>query len=202
MANELKINPWVRMWTEPKKTIRQIVKTNPKRGFYLLATFAFLSTFFGMARGYYTELNLSFLLALILAVIVAPLAGAIIFYFYGWILYITGRWLRGKASKLEIRALIAWASLPSAAFTLLYALYLFFFPHALFGPVSASGPAIFLAVAGVIAGIWSFVLFYATVEEVQHFSFLRTLSNLILYMLVFGAMAALLAVTVNIIIRI
>ena len=77
---KLGINPWITIWTSPRKTIRAIVETNPKKDFLLLAAITFMQAFF-LYSGYYTwDIAYGFLLSLAVAIIISPFIGWVWFY--------------------------------------------------------------------------------------------------------------------------
>ena len=48
MEEQVKINPWTHMWTSPKETMRYLLPTNPKKGFWFFSFIYFFTSFTGL----------------------------------------------------------------------------------------------------------------------------------------------------------
>ena len=174
------INPWVNMWTSPRSTIRTLVNVNPKYGVFYLAWIYVLQTYLFFAS--YWSFGLSFSFASILAagVVLSPLIGWIWLYFTGWVLYLTGGWLGGKAPIAHLRAAAAWSKLPSAISLLMWLILMIAGTDLVFIN-GVSGPStLFINFILFILGIWSLVLLVLAVREIQGFAAARALLNIFL----------------------
>src|SRR5277367_2964710 len=78
-------NPWLKIWTEPRKTIRGIVHTNPKRAFILLSTIYGLPIAFNFAQNISLETAIPFWAILIASLILCPFIGMIGISIGAWI---------------------------------------------------------------------------------------------------------------------
>jgi len=183
--SKLKSNDAIAILFHPKKTIKKIVETNPKKGFYLLASLSIFLSFvfsfkeFVISPWYYT------LLGLIFAAIVSPVIGVIGYYLQGFLYYVTGKILKGKAPAVNIRAVMAWASIPTIyAYSLAIVIFLFLF--IISGNLAyALNPyfIIFQTLLLFIGPVWSMVINFAGIMQVQKFSLLRAIANAILAVL-------------------
>ncbi|MDD9825071.1 MAG: YIP1 family protein [Gammaproteobacteria bacterium] len=194
------LNPWISMWTKPRATIRQIVAADPRRLVLALAAIVGISEGLDASARHLARETLDVAAFYSIALIVAGIGA--IFSMIG--LYIsaafirwTGVWIGGRASKVSIRAAIAWSFVP-----IIWVAPLSFLTVVLFatvGQVSGDGAspllgfsrAFFVGVAGVagvtgfVAELWSFVLLLKSLGEVQGFSAWKALGNLMLSALLF-----------------
>lgn len=106
------LNPWWGVWVQPRLTIRQILKEDPKQHFWVLVVF------YGIIRGvtYCIQVALGDHLSpagvgmFILAV--GPIVGILGVYFSAALLGLLGRLVGGKPDSQAVRAVLAWASMP------------------------------------------------------------------------------------------
>jgi Yip1 domain len=172
------ITPFFTIWTEPRATIRRIVDTDPRRNVIALAA---VGSAIGALSGQWAKAmgntaNLSALWPIWVAVVVAIEAaiGVVSLYLGAAVLRWSGGLLGGVASNLEMRAALAWSSVPgiTGAIILLIAV--------LMGvPVPQSAPAALphidpsfykiVTIEGVL-GIWGFIVGLKCIGEVHRFS--------------------------------
>jgi Yip1 domain len=188
MAKQLNINPWVKIWTKPRETIRAIVQFNPKfRILYLAGIYGFpLMLNFAQSASLSESVSLPviFVLALLLSV---PI-GMISFTVSSALVYWVGKLLRGQGSFLGIRAAIAWSNVPNIGTILTWLFLIGAFGAQLFFRGFTEMP--FRGAAAVYANcallvqailsIWSFVLLIRGVQEVQKYSVWRAIVNIVL----------------------
>ena len=185
-------NPWINIWFNPRRTIRQIVDLNPSYYVLPLALFSGVANTLDTAIGRSLGDRIDPTLLILIILILGPLGGLLSLYIGGAILQITGSWLGGKANSEEVRAAIAWASVPSILIFCLDLLFILMVGLEAFtsetpilearltgSPVLAAlylFIAFVLAIAGIILGIWSFVLLLKCLGEVHQFSAWRALA--------------------------
>ncbi len=182
------LNPWVSMWTKPRATIQQIVDTNPQRLVLLLAAAAGFGQALDRASINSIGDRVDWPVIFIVAAVGGPIAGLIGLYIGGALIHWTGTWIGGKTSAENIRAAIAWSSVP-----MLWALVLWIPELTLFGQelFTAETPVIdadttlnsaFLAfgVVEVTIGIWTLIVYLKCLGQVQGFSAWKALGNSIL----------------------
>ena len=51
MAKKLPCNPWIEVWTQPRRTLRAIVECNPRYGFVILSAIYGLPMLCGAVQG-------------------------------------------------------------------------------------------------------------------------------------------------------
>lgn len=189
MNNEARIlNPWLTMWTQPRATIQQIVDSDPKRFVLVLAAlggfFEALDRASARSMGDELELPLIFLIALI----AGPLGGFLTLYVGGALIGWTGRWIGGQASYIQIRAAIAWSSVPILWLSLLWIPELILFGEEMFTtemPRTAANPSLTFLLIGIgvvqLAGVvWFFIVYLKSLGQVQGFSAWKALGNVCL----------------------
>ena len=106
------LNPWFSMWLHPRRTIRQIVETNPERLVLSLAAVGgFIEGLTNMASDSKGD-DMSLRAILLATLIVGPIMGIVGLWVGGFLLRWTGGWIGGQADARRIRATLAWANVP------------------------------------------------------------------------------------------
>lgn len=186
------LNPWKSMWLHPRLTVRHLVNTNPRYGVLLLAMAAGVNSALDNAST--RELGDTLGLAAIIggAIIGGVISGIVGLYIGSWLVRWTGGWIGGKASAETLRTAFSWANLPNAWQLLLWVVLVAAFGTEAFAsetPLLEATPMLWVVAiaAGLVAiglAVWSLVLMVAAVAEVQAFTILKTIGNLLLSFLV------------------
>ena len=171
----LKINPWKEVWLHPRDTIKAILKYDPK---YMVLPLAALAGIANNALDFESMDAIVGGSSFIGSVFVAALLGIVSLYVYGFLLNLTGKWIKGKANALKLRAAIAWSSVPVVSSLLL------FIP--LFFGLNNSAPGIvgISTITMIVLGVWSLVLYFSMLSEVQKFSVWKAILNQILAVII------------------
>ncbi len=196
-ADSPRLSAWWSIWTQPRVTMQRIVERDARRGVVALAGLAGFHEALNRVsiRSAGDHLDLSVML---LAVAIAgPLVGIFSLYVGAAILSWTGKWIGGNAPVLNIRAAIAWSSVPFILALVLWVPQVLLFGREMFRtetPRMDASPNLVLAFAviGIGVGIWHVVVFLKCLGQVQGFSAWRALTNAFLGGLV--VIAALFAV--------
>ena len=172
-----RINPWVSIWREPRGTIKNIVNYYGNK--YVL-TLAFLTALVYNLNGLN---NSTFDVDITLLDIFYPVflksltLGLMAFYFYGFLLYLSGKLFKGKATQSEIYIAMAWSSIPTILGIFLWIPKLMLFGKEWFFENSELWdnelylyPALFIIFIDVILLVYSTGIFIITLSEVQGFS--------------------------------
>ncbi len=179
------MNPWMRIWTRPRETIARIVAVNPNQSLWLLAAIygfcSLMNMFQSMALG--QVLTTAAIVAL--GVILAPFWGYLTFTVWSWFVTIVGKWFRGAAHFREVRAAYAWSCVPITLNIPLWLLMVILFGHQLFLnfpdahllPQRQTLLLFAILIAKVVLAIWSLVIYLNALAEVQKFSILRAIFN-------------------------
>ena len=182
------MNPWFSMWLHPRRTIRQIVETNPDRLVLLLAAVGGIVEALINASSDSKGENMSLQAILLTSLIGGPLMGVIGLWLGGALLRWTGGWIGGQADSRRIRATLAWANVPLVWSLLLWIPALLLFGAELFAAATPildastmlSGLYMVFSFGIGIVSIWAFVVFLHALGEVQGFSAWKALGNSIL----------------------
>lgn len=203
MGKKLTINPWVKMWVDPRETIRAIVNYNPHFRFGVLSVIYGLPAMFHMAQN--LSLGTQFPISVIL---IGALAFAFIFGMIGIsvasaLLFWTGKWLGGQASFLELRAAVSWANVTNLVpiflwviLTIIYGSNIFIgqFMQNLIAQQDLATVFPFFFIQMVVA-VWSLVILFKAIGEVQGFSAWKALLNaLIPFIIVIGVVSLLVGI--------
>ncbi len=162
------IQAWGLAIWRPRKAIALIIATDPNR--FLVANILMASAINWIAKRQSTPLSQDEIaLALLgpIATFVFVLAAA---KFMHWV----GRWLDGKAGFDALKAALIW-SIPAASMALLPDILSSFFSRAL--------PSVVIHLLGLLALLftaWSLIVPVLMVSEVQRFSILKAIANLLL----------------------
>ena len=121
-----------------------------------------------------------------------PISGIVALYLFAALVRWTGAWIGGRASTLDIRAAIAWSSVP-----LIWAMLLWIPEIAIFGrelfttatPRMDANPSLAFLLMGfgiveVGMAVWGFVVYLKCLGQVQGFSAWKAWGNVMLALLV------------------
>ncbi len=180
MSQMAGLNPWLSMWSQPRMTIRSLVHSKPTYGIFYLAAIYALQSFFFYSNWWSLGLNSHYFAILVAGILLSPLAGLVWLYYLSLIFRITGKWMGGVAPLTHIRTAIAWSKIPSTVNVLVWLVLIFSNPETVFIQ-DASGPSsIFVSLIAFILEIWAFVLLVQSLREVQQFSPLKSILNILL----------------------
>ena len=182
------MNPWFSMWLHPRRTIRQIVATDPDRFVLLLAAVGGIVEALTNATSDSQGDNLSLRTILLTALIAGPLMGIVGLWLGSILLRWTGGWIGGQADSRRIRTALAWANVPLLWSLILWGPALLLFGAELFATATPiidastmlSGLYMVFSFGIGTVSIWAFVVFLHALGEVQGFSAWKALGNSIL----------------------
>jgi len=203
------LNPWFSMWTQPRATIQQIVDTDPERLVLILSAVAGFSETLDRAVMKSLGDRLDWPVIIAIAAVAGPIGGIIGLYLGGALIRWTGTWLNGQAPSKNIRAAMAWSSVPLIWALLLWPPELALFGQELFTtetPLMDASPGLlyaYLAFALVetTIGIWVCVAFLKCLGQVQGFSAWKALGNVLLASLVIAIPLLVIALGLSVLAR-
>jgi hypothetical protein len=180
--------PWLKMWVEPRQTIRSIVKRDPK---YLFKSLCIIYGFPMLLHFAQTQ-SLGGRLSLI-----AILGGAILFAFFvgmigisitSFLLHFTGKWIGGAASFSYVRAAVAWSNVTNVVNSIIWLILVGLFKEQVFFQTFPANVLVgyqgvvlgFLFFAQCVVTVWSFIILLKSLGEVQGFSAWKALLNVIM----------------------
>ena len=192
MENELNVNPWLKIWTSPRETIRAIIQYNPSYRLILLYWVYGFPLLLQMAQNFSLGERASLMGIFGGALVLAMLVGAVGINLGSALFYWTGKWIGGVGSYREVRAAVAWSSVPSIVNSGLWLILLgvfkgYLFTHQFLAAqfVGVQMAVIFVATVMQLAlAIWGFVILLQTIGEAQRFSAWKALLNVLLPIIV------------------
>lgn len=188
MAGKVGMNPWLSIWVEPRKTIRAIINTDSKFGFYVLSFVYGLPMAFNLAQSFYLISSVPLWAIIIGALVVCTFLGMIGISVSAWLLQFTGRWINGKGSFQNVRAAVAWSNVPNIVTILMWVALIGIFGGQVFAPEFTethffgfqAGAVFIIFLIQSIVSVWGFILLLHTLGEVQGFSAWKALLNVII----------------------
>ncbi|NDD58972.1 MAG: hypothetical protein EBZ47_06975 [Chlamydiae bacterium] len=188
MTEKLVIHPWKTMWTHPKSTVRAIVQYDARYRFLSLCVIYGLPSMLQMAQNMSLGLSYSLVGIVLGCLFLSLFAGMIGITATSALLYLTGKWLGGSASYLQIRCAVSWSNITNIISILIWAALITAFKGSLFTDLfetAAFTQKESLLLMGVFLtqttmSIWSLVLLIQGVSEVQRFSSWKSLLALLM----------------------
>ena len=192
------LNPWFSIWTNPRNTIKQIVDEDPTNMVLLLAISPTLIQWFGfVVISILNGMPLA-IVPLAINLVVGLISSIAFFYLNGAVTRWTGTWFDGEASSVNIRAAMAWSTVP--------AIFIFSFMllgvalFSLLGLIGYETAGVIdnvlefietvLAIIFVATVLWSIIIYLDMLSQVQGFSMWKALGNMLVSTLILGFLAA------------
>ena len=184
------IKLWFTLWVSPRETMREILQKAPNFRLWLLSTLYGLGFGWLLSLSFPTGFSLPFF---IIATILSPLVGYVLFSFTGYLFYLTGKWIGGQGSFQAVRSSVAWGSIPPIVnYILLIILALvvgtYHIPSLIQNFGANVGADIVFVIIGVlyaIVGIWGLIIWLFLLAEAQGFSFWKSVLNVIIGLALF-----------------
>jgi hypothetical protein len=186
------------IWTEPRATIRRIVDTNPTRYVVALAAagpaISALADEWSKAMSDSSNLSVLWPLGVAVDVTAQAVVGVLFLYIGAAILTWSGGLLGGVASRVEMRAAMAWSQVPgiAAAIVLVIAVLMGVpVPQAIGSTLPHIDPAFYkVLLIELVLGLWGGIVGLYCIAEVHRFStwraFWTTLIPALVAMVVLG----------------
>jgi len=176
----------LKIWTEPKATLTYILNNCPDK--YLLVLFALGGISRSIDRAATKSLgdHMSTASILLFSIIGGGLFGWLSYYFYAWLLEVTGKWIKGTGTFSQFKTVLAWSLVPTAFSLLLLIPELIVAGDALFKsegyPPNGITDTLMLLFELIEAtlGIWTLVIFIKGVSLIQNFNTGKAILNAIL----------------------
>lgn len=186
--------PWLSVWLWPRRTVRQIVNGNPRYGVAVIIILAGLVRGLGTAQGGGVGDTVELSTILVLAAVLGPLGWLVWVYVGAALLRWIGGWLGGEAEAEEVRAALAWTSVPTIYMLPAWLVMIGLFGADLFAsaiPRLQASPLLALPLLSfglldLAVAFWSQVLLILGLAEVHRFSFWRGLGTWVLTVLLAG----------------
>jgi hypothetical protein len=174
---------FTKIWTEPRKVFEFIHATYFEKYMILLMILGGISNTLDRAtsKGLFNKGDQW--LWLFFVIIIGALFGWIGFYFYGALVSLTGKWIKGKAGTNEIVRVSVYGSIPSTLGILTFFLQFIVFRSGIFpisNPIVYYFLIYFFLLIDLVLGIWTIVLSVVGISVVQEFSIGKAILNMIL----------------------
>lgn len=188
MAKKAAGNPWLSIWTEPRKTVRSIVNTDPKFGFVILSGIYGFPMALNLAQNFSLGASIPVWAILIGALIICIILGMIGITISTWLLHFTGRWIGGRGSFQTVRTAVAWSNVPNVVTILMSLILVAMFGRAMFNAAfsathfmgTQAGIIFIVFLLQAVASIWGFIILLVGLSEVQGFSVWKALLNVLI----------------------
>ncbi|MDF1667448.1 MAG: Yip1 family protein [Planctomycetota bacterium] len=187
-------NPWLNIWIRPRATIRAIVAYDPDYKVSLIAGAVGVLTLLDKASDKNLGDKVSVVSVLFIAMIFGPIFNLIRLQIMSGLVSWTGAKIGGQAQSREIRTALAWSEVPNLVSFGIWAVYLgvvgekMFKDDMVFETDAEVATVQFVLFGGTalatLLGLWSLVIKLKALGEVQGFSAIKALGNLILASLV------------------
>ena len=168
------MSPFLAIWIHPRRTMRDILDTDPTDRVILLAlclsiTNAFLNV---LVQSQGAELSLRAVFTA--ALVGGSIGGLIAIFLMGWLFGVSGRILGGTGSNLETRAAIAWSQVPALCAGMIWAIIYVVLRKVDIGSfVAETLLSMIYWITISVASLWSLVLMFGTLAEAHRFSVWR-----------------------------
>ncbi|MBI3211270.1 MAG: YIP1 family protein [Simkania negevensis] len=193
MEEKLQINPWFKIWTAPRKTIRSIIAYDKNHRFIVLSALYGFQYLLGAAQFLSIGTHSSLLFILLLSAVLAIPIGYFLFNLMSLFLFYLGKLIKGEGGFKEIRAAMAWSSVPHIFTIFIWLVLCFSYGQSLFVigyEKELVGVGVLINLGAIllhlIFGIWELVIFVLALGEVQKFSVWMALLNSLLAWLGIG----------------
>jgi hypothetical protein len=180
-------NPWLEIWTCPRATIRRIVSEKPDRSLWVLAAIYGFGSLIGNAQSLGFGQSLNFLAIFLIVILLSPIWGYIFFSLWSAVVYWIGKLFKGVGTFHSVRAAYAWSCVPLAINIPIWIILSVVFGQELFQPSFGSGdldtPSFVLLFAALLIrlamAVWSLVIYFNALAEVQSYSILKSILNVL-----------------------
>lgn len=186
MIQDLGLNPWLSIWVRPRQTIRQLIEYKVSHRLILLSFLYGLISMLG--NPVYMQKSPSFPLFLLFSIILAIPVGYITFNIGGFLIFVSGKLIKGKGTFKQIRTALCWSYVPFIISGILTPI----FWNTVFSAnqVEASPSIPQMSTSQLVIGlinciilIWGLIVRSKALGEVQGFSAWKALLNLILFII-------------------
>lgn len=197
----LGLNPWISIWTQPRKTIQAIVNYDPKYRFILLSFIYGLPMFFQLAQNFSLGQKYSTVTIVGIGIVLAALIGMLSITISSALIYWTGKWIGGKASFYPVRAAVSWSNVPNVVTILFWIAWIVQFKSQLFLETFATQRAesvgfMVVGLVQMVLSVWSLIILVKGVAQVQGFSAWKGLLNVLIPFFMVGIVVWLLFVLI------
>lgn len=183
--SRMSFNPYLGIWTKPRATMEQIRRT-PNRGLLLFCIINGLLLNINFAQSFAIQGGMNWGLLLLLSILLSPITGYINLTVANFFVFVTGKWLKGRATFRESRAALAWSSFPLLVNVITWFLLFSVVGVKLFAPPNEllfTRPETFflfgVTIVQIVFSVWSLIVYFNALAFMQGFSVLRAIGNVV-----------------------
>jgi Yip1-like protein len=181
-------NPWLRIWIQPRQTIKAIVSKDPKHCFKSLSAIYGFPLLLHFAQVLSLGETFTFGFILLCAIVLCTFIGMLGITITSGLLLWTGKWIGGQGSYMNIRSAVTWSNVTNVVTSLIWLILIATFGQRVFVSSFPSMPfmgaeaalVMVLFLVQLIVSIWSIVILCKALGEVQKFSSWKGLLNIII----------------------
>ena len=182
-------NPFLTIWFKPRGTIRYIIRTDPDKYMFFLAIISGIYQAFDRAASEANGDSMGLWAIILTSILGGAFGGVVSLFIMGFVFGWSGSLLRGKADSVEVRAALAWSSVPDIILLLMFIPIIAIFGHDWFTSSTLwidANENLFLfvtailAIVGIPLLIWKAIILIKCLAEVQEFSVWRSLASIVL----------------------
>jgi hypothetical protein len=180
-------NPWLKIWVQPRATIARLLQESPNRGFWILAILYGFSSALNWMQSITIGQRLGMTHIFLIAILLSPIWGYLGFSIWSWVVYVTGKWLKGDGTFKEIRFAYAWSCCPLIINVCLWLFLATLYGRSLFADFSHQalsqsevGVLFLVFIIRVASAIWSLVIYLNALAQVRQYSVLRAIGNVLI----------------------
>jgi hypothetical protein len=184
---ETSFNPWLEIWIRPRATIRRIVQENPSRSLWLLSAIYGFGSLLNNAQTLALGQKFTPLAIFLFAAILSPLWGYVFLSIWSAVVYWVGKCFKGSGTFQTVRTAYVWSCVPFIVNVISWIALTFLFGAHLFmlnsGNRELSENLVFflfvILIVRLCMAIWSLVIYLNALAEVQNYSVLKAIFNVI-----------------------
>lgn len=183
------INPWRTIWLSPRKAMRFILDKDPTWMVILLTVIGGIVAGLSFASLVWSPFPPRDFFHKLLLIATLSIAGIILnlihLYINGWLLALTGSWIRGRGKFIELKCAVGWSNYPALFSNL--ALILSTIARGSFWIMNL------FALIQIVLAIWALVISIGLIAEAHRFSIWRAIGSVILAALLVSAVIVIIA---------
>lgn len=182
------INPWLHIWTQPRKTMRALLVRPEYMVLFLALVGGMVSLLAWLAFPLFQDPTRSKLILLIFIVIGGCIIGILNLYFGSWLYRLTGSWVGGKGTFVQTKCAVGWSNYP----VIISSIFL------ILSTISSNNLWLqaFFSVVNTIISVWSFIIFIHLLAEVHQFSVWKSLLSILIAFVLLFVMILLIALLI------
>lgn len=193
VTDQSSLNLFFNIWVRPRSTIRHIIDTDPTKHVIILAIISGIYQTLDRAASNSLGDDLSLVSIIVTSLIGGAIGGIISLYIGGVLFRWSGSLFGGKAKLIEVRAALAWSSVPDIVLLIVFVPIIIIYGRDWFTSSTAwmdANEAMFLITIviltffGLILVAWKAIIVIKCLAEVHQFSAWRGLASFLIGFLV------------------